>query len=135
MVRIGADRKQHFATFLIRNRLTGSRADLADISGEIVNFAKVGIYSIDSADAVSEEHSHASENRVSIGWNTSRDQNAWMFERLSSAEMDAMFEINGSHASIRPLRDGITWKCGDVGDSSLKCSDRPPGHCCGQSLP
>src|SRR5258708_26137782 len=123
MVRIGADRKQYFDTFLIRNRPelqllgrlldskpTGSRADLAvlacskgaevysmawairsarpdlqlnlhavDISEEIVNFAKVGIYSLDSADAVSEEHSHASENRGSIGWNTSRDQNAWMF--------------------------------------------------------
>lgn len=94
-----------------------------DISQEILDFASRGIYSIESPDAISAQHCQAAEDRNSIVWNTSRDQNAWMFERMSSEEIGAMFEVNGNQASIRPyLRQGITWTCGDAASSSLNAT-------------
>jgi chemotaxis methyl-accepting protein methylase len=92
-----------------------------DISQEIVDFASRGVYLIERRGAVLEKHRQSSEGEESIGWNTSRDQNAWMFERMSGQEIDAMFEVNGSQASIRPyLRQGITWICSDAGSPDLR---------------
>lgn len=94
-----------------------------DISQEILDFASRGIYSIESADAISAQHCRVPEDRTSVAWNTSRDQNAWMFERMSSEEIGAMFEVNGHQATIRPyLRQGITWTCGDATSSSLNAT-------------
>jgi chemotaxis protein methyltransferase CheR len=91
-----------------------------DISREILDFASRGIYSIERPDAVSAWHCQASGDKNSVLWNTSKDQNAWMFERMSSEEIHAMFEVNGDQASVKSyLRQGINWICGDAGSSSL----------------
>ena len=112
--------------------IRSSRPDLqlniyaVDISQEILNFALRGIYSLESPDAIPVRPYQMSEDRESVGWNTSRDQNAWMFERMSGEEIDAIFEINDNQASIRScFRQGITWIREDAGNSSLKTAIGP----------
>lgn len=164
-VRMHATRRQHFATFFLRNRpelellrrfadqkRTGSpfsvsvlacskgaevysiawairsmRPDLqlritaVDISPEILDFARRGVYSLDSSDAVAQSDEEVARNRGFVSWNTSRGQNAWMFERMSKTEIEEMFEIQGNRASVRPwLQQGIAWICGDAGDPRLR---------------
>jgi hypothetical protein len=49
--------------------------------------------------------------------------NGSMFERMSREEIDAMFEVDGEQATIRPyLKQGITWICGDAASSSLSAA-------------
>ncbi len=97
------------------------RITAVDISPEILDFAARGVYSLDSSDAVARSDEEVSRNRGLISWNTSRGQNAWMFERMSKKEMEEMFEVQGDRARIRPwLQQGITWVCGDAGDARLR---------------
>jgi SAM-dependent methyltransferase len=68
----------------------------------------------------------AARKKGDVSWNTSRDQNASMFERVSPEEADAIFEIEGNQATVRPwLRQGITWMCGDAGDPGLQTTLGP----------
>ncbi len=91
-----------------------------DISQEIVDFAERGIYSLNISDALDSLDHEAAQGKGDVRWNTSRDQNAWMFERMTAEEMNAMFEIHGNQAAVRPaLREGIHWLCGDAGDPFL----------------
>jgi SAM-dependent methyltransferase len=97
-----------------------------DISPEIVDFAKAGVYSLSGSDARASADEEAARQRGQISWNTSRDQNASMFERVSSQEIDQMFETDGNQATIRPwLRQGITWLAGDAGDPALLAAIGP----------
>jgi chemotaxis methyl-accepting protein methylase len=165
LVRIHANRRQHFSTFFLRNRpelellcrlagekplgshisllilacskgaevysmvwaIRNSRSDLKlcitalDISKEILDFAARGIYSLHSSDATGPGDKNAAEKHDDIQWNTLRDQNAGIFERMSDQEIEAMFEVQGDTASVRPwLRQGITWLHGDASDSELR---------------
>jgi chemotaxis methyl-accepting protein methylase len=91
-----------------------------DISQEIVDFAHRGVYSLSGSDAMASENEEAAKQKGDVSWNTSRDQNASMFERVSADEIHAMFETKGNQATIKPwLRQGITWMCGDAGDPAL----------------
>jgi chemotaxis methyl-accepting protein methylase len=116
-----------------------------DISQEILDFASAGIYTIDNTEESTDTnpeslHDVADESKSdetkceqtksdqtkSIVWNTLRDQNAPMFERMSSDEIDMMFEVKEGQASIRPfLRQGITWICGDAGSPRLSAAIGP----------
>ena len=87
-----------------------------DISDEILRFAQAGIYSLASAGSASPN----SDQIIPTGdmsRTTARDQNAWMFERMSCDETEAIFDIDGNQAQVKTwLREGITWMCGDAGD-------------------
>jgi chemotaxis protein methyltransferase CheR len=97
------------------------RITAVDISPEIIDFAARGVYSLDTSDAVARSDERVIRNRGPISWNTSRGQNAWMFERMSKEEMEEMFEIQGDRAHVRPwLQQGITWTCGDARDHRLR---------------
>ncbi|MGD0445084.1 MAG: CheR family methyltransferase [Edaphobacter sp.] len=97
-----------------------------DISQEIVDFAAKGVYSLDISDATDSLNQEAAQKRGNVSWNTSKDQNAWMFERMSKEELDGMFEVDGKQAIIRSwLRQGITWLCADAGDSGLRATIGP----------
>jgi chemotaxis methyl-accepting protein methylase len=97
-----------------------------DISQEIVDFAHRGVYSLSGSDAMASENEEAAKQKGDVSWNTSRDQNASMFERVSAQEIQAMFETNGNQATIKPwLRQGITWMCGDAGDPALLAAIGP----------
>jgi len=91
-----------------------------DISQEIVDFAAKGVYSLSGSDAMASANEDAAREKGEVSWNTSRDQNASMFERVSAEEAGAIFEIEGNQATVKPwLRKGITWMCGDAGDPGL----------------
>jgi SAM-dependent methyltransferase len=71
-----------------------------DISKEILNFAERGVY----------------------GPNTSAFVGAAIFERLTAHEKREMFDWEGDQAKVKSwLREGISWKLGDVGDPGLIC--------------
>lgn len=99
------------------------RITAVDISPEIIDFAARGAYSLHSSDAVARSDEEVNRNRGLISWNTSRGQNAWMFERMSKEEIEEMFEVQGDRASVRPwLQQGIAWVCGDAGDPRLRAT-------------
>ena len=90
-----------------------------------MDFAKKGIYSLEEPELTAQVH-QASDDAKNVVWNTFRDQNAWMFERMSSEEIDAMFEVKNNQARIRPhLRQEITWICDDAGSSTLSAAIGP----------
>ena len=91
-----------------------------DISQEIVDFAERGIYSLADSDAIDPSNKEAAKRRGDINWNTSRDQNASIFERMTKQEIDSMFEVQGDQARIKLwLKEGINWLCGDASDFTL----------------
>jgi len=70
-----------------------------DISNEILEIAKAGVYSL-------------GENAL---------VNAPIFERLTKEEMSAMFEKEKDRVRIkRWITEGISWQLGDAGDPNLK---------------
>ena len=97
------------------------KINAVDISQEIVDFASRGIYSMERPDGTSANHDGKSDRNEDLQSNTDRDQNAWIFERMSNEEIGAMFEVDGNQARIQSyLKQGITWICGDAGSSHLK---------------
>jgi chemotaxis methyl-accepting protein methylase len=73
-----------------------------DISREVLQIAEAGIYPLDGM-----------EPSQDVGFRS-------IFERMSSAEMEDLFEQDGKNARVRPrFRDGITWRLGDAGDPNL----------------
>jgi SAM-dependent methyltransferase len=58
--------------------------------------------------------------RGDVIWNTCRDQLTSIFERMTGEEVEAMFEVEGDQARIKPwLKEGINWIRGDAGDPKL----------------
>ncbi len=98
----------------LRLRLTA-----IDISPEIVDFAAKGVYSrrgLDGTQPTEEQR----ENINRVAWNTSRDQNAPIFQRMTNEEFQEMFEADVDEARVRPwVREGITWICADAADPEL----------------
>lgn len=69
-----------------------------DISPHAVAFAQRGVYSL-------------TKSQPSI---------SMIFDRMSPAEMQEFFEIEGDSAVVRPpLREGIQWSVGDVGEPDV----------------
>jgi chemotaxis methyl-accepting protein methylase len=141
-VRLFTERQQFFGTFFLRNRpalelmcrlaekkvegstlrigviacsigaevysilwtIRAARPDLnvvvcaMDISKEVLNFAKRGVYAPSACALVGSS----------------------IFERLTTHEMEHMFELTGDEASVKPeLREGITWQVGDASSPGL----------------
>lgn len=97
-------------------KLRSSRPDLKlriraiDVSQEVIDFAAVGIYSMDSVDS-----RKALNQSGDLTW---KDQvQVSVFDRVTSQEMSELFEIQGAEARIKPwLKEGITWLQGDATD-------------------
>ena len=95
-----------------------------DISHEIVEFAKNGVYSIRTPPrACAFRHDGASEEDK-LSWNTYRDQGSRqdlsIFERMTEREMQAMFKREGDHVTVKTwLKEDISWHTGDAGDPEL----------------
>lgn len=88
-----------------------------DISQEILDFAERGVYSLARNNDSSPSSDLSGADRSAVIWNTDRDQNAWIFERMTHEEMKAMFALEGEQSRVKPwLREGITWHCGDASD-------------------
>jgi chemotaxis methyl-accepting protein methylase len=91
-----------------------------DISQEILEFAERGVYSLAIPDPSNASNDEGFTERGDVTWNTCRDQNAPIFERMTDEEVEAMFEVEGDQANVRPwLKEGITWLHGDADDPEL----------------
>jgi len=73
-----------------------------DIAREVLQIGEAGTYPLDGKEPVKD-----------LGFRS-------IFERMSSVEMEDLFEEDGANARVRPrFRDGITWRLGDAGDLNL----------------
>ena len=91
-----------------------------DISQEILDFAERGIYSRKSSEISMPSSQAGTTQSGYVAWNTGRDQNAPIFERMTDQELNAMFELEGDQAKVRAcLKEGITWFRGDANDPEL----------------
>ena len=74
------------------------RLHAVDIAPDIVQFAKAGIYSLES----------------------DRDRPVSIFARMTSYEMSTMFEREGDLLRVKPwLKEGISWHCANAEDPEL----------------
>jgi hypothetical protein len=93
-----------------------------DIDKGTLEFAEGGLYALGSEEETSTTSSFSRELDTDIAAKTSRGQppSSSMFERMSPAEMEAVFEREGVWARVRPqFRDGIRWHIGDAGNPRL----------------
>jgi chemotaxis methyl-accepting protein methylase len=96
------------------------RIHAIDISQEILNFARKGVYWFDRRDVSTGKVDTDVANQNDLALNTSKDQNAPVFGRMTSDELESMFEIEGNQAKVRSwLKEQITWLRGDAGDPAL----------------
>ncbi len=86
-----------------------------DISQEILEFAKRGIYSRPGANPLEPSKQDCPVHPKDVNWNTWRDQNAPIFERMTAEELQAMCEEEGDQVRVREwLKEGINWVRGDA---------------------
>ncbi len=86
-----------------------------DISREILEFASKGVYSRPRPGVTGASEQKDSDRPADVDWNTWRDQNAPIFERMSADEVAEMCEVEGDQVRVRKwLREGITWMVGDA---------------------
>jgi len=85
-------------------RIRSARPDLAlvltavDISGQAVEFAKRGVYSLTRSQVASTA----------------------VCERLSPLEMEEFFHRNGDAVTVKPwIQEGISWRVADVGEAEI----------------
>jgi len=94
------------------------RVRALDIEKDVLEFAEVGIYSLVSDDVAGAAAFLPQGGNVAT--NTSRDQKSSVFERMSSGEMEMMFDREGGRVKVKPrFREGITWHLGDARDPDL----------------
>jgi chemotaxis methyl-accepting protein methylase len=106
-------------SYAIRCARTDLKVNLRalDISKDILRFAEAGVYSLKIHEGSALSPSVAGEV---IETTTSRDQPSSIFERMSSKEMNAMFDREGDLLRVKSrFREGITWHLGDAGDPRL----------------
>ncbi|MBV8586137.1 MAG: hypothetical protein JO308_07610 [Verrucomicrobia bacterium] len=95
-----------------------------DISQEIVDFAAAGVYSLKTPGVGNSSDQLDATKEDKLVLTTCKDQgpgDSWsIFERLSDAEMEAMFDRAEDHAKIKSwIKEGTIWRVGDACASEL----------------
>lgn len=91
-----------------------------DISKEVLEFARGGVYSLKAPELVNERRFERAIGKVELAWNTYRDQNISIFERVSEDEMRVMFDIEGDQVRVKSwIKEEIIWHLGDAGDPEM----------------
>ncbi len=91
-----------------------------DISPTIVEFAQRGLYSVRKPQPTDLSSDTYVRQDGDIDAIPSSDPNHWLFKHVTDEEMEAMFDIRGDQAIVKPwLREGIQWFCGDANDPNL----------------
>lgn len=94
-----------------------------DISQEVLEFAERGVYSRSGPDICDKPKISATKLAVDMTW---KDQPLSIFERMTRKEMEAMFEVEGDQARIRPwLKEGIRWMRSDANDPEFASAQGP----------
>ena len=112
--------------YSISYALRSARPDLdiwicaLDIAADVLRFAEGGAYSLANRDGFGAPGSSSAALNGVVTTITLRDQNRSIFERVSSEEMQAMFDLEDAHVRVKPrFRGGITWHVGDAGNPVL----------------
>ncbi len=113
--------------YSIMGALRTARPDLnlsifaVDISEEILEFAKHGVYSLEGADSDAAKVGESGTESGTVVYHTARDQRGTSpLERVTPIEMGVLFEKEGDRAKVRPwLKEGIFWHRGDAEDPKL----------------
>jgi hypothetical protein len=85
-----------------------------------LEFAEAGLYSLGGEKGASDASPGSLGPAHDLATKTSKDQPSSIFERMSSIEMEAMFERDGEQVRVRPrFWDGILWRLGDAGDQDM----------------
>jgi chemotaxis methyl-accepting protein methylase len=88
------------------------RTSASDISEEILAFAREGVYSRNGPAGLDAASGPDAAKTSAATW---KDQPVSIFERMTAAEMEAMFDLDGCEAKVKPrLKEGITWIAGDA---------------------
>jgi chemotaxis methyl-accepting protein methylase len=96
------------------------RMHALDISPAIVEFAQQGVYTLNGFDSNKVEEGNGPREKSPVAKYTDLDQISSMFERMTAAEVEAMFEVEADQVKVRPwLREGIEWRSGDATDPEL----------------
>ncbi len=95
-----------------------------DVSEEILEFAKEGVYSLKSPDVLNPASPRGAVEADKLTWNTHRDQglhhNVSIFERMTDDEMKAIFDRDGDQVKVKSwLKEGIAWHHRDATDPEL----------------
>lgn len=91
------------------------RVRAVDISAEILEFAAKGVYSVGGDGNGAEKDRSSSSQNQEISFHTSVDQNAPIFERVSSEELDSIAEVRNGVAYVKEeFKRGIEWVHGDA---------------------
>ena len=90
----------------------------AGYNNYILSLAEAGVYSLEGEAGSSKGWLPGPGGHLAVM--TSGDQPSSVFERMSSVEMEAMFERDGQEVRVRPrFRHGIIWRLGDADDPDL----------------
>jgi chemotaxis methyl-accepting protein methylase len=103
--------------------LKAARPDLTikiraiDISQDIIEFAKNGVYSLEEPVV----QKTTAEDAVKLTWNTHRDQTKYSpFNLMSESEKNEMFDRDEDSVRVKSwIKEGISWRCADAGDPEL----------------
>lgn len=109
-------------SFAIRSSRPDLKVSLRalDIDQDVLEFAERGVYSLRNHGVSGSRNPGSPPEGGDVATNTSRDQNASIFERMSSAEMEAMFDRDEDQVKVKSrFREGIAWHLGDAGDPNL----------------
>jgi chemotaxis protein methyltransferase CheR len=109
-------------TWAIRSARPDLKLDVhaLDTSSQILAFAERGVYSLESPDPFNMTNHDSVTAGQDVTWNTCRDQNAPIFERLTDAEIRELCEVEGDQVKVKSwLREGITWLHLDAGDPEM----------------
>ena len=91
-----------------------------DIEPDVLQFAEDGVYSLKSRVPERDSISGSLVPRRDLASRTFGDQKTSVFERMSSNEIQALFECENEQARVKPqFREGITWHLGNAGDPKL----------------
>ena len=96
------------------------RLHALDIDSDVLELAERGVYSRTTAKSpvAPAPDSHGQVRDVTE--RTSRDQKTSIFDRMSSDEIEAMFDSAGDLVKVKPqFRAGIVWQVGDACDPNL----------------
>jgi chemotaxis methyl-accepting protein methylase len=107
--------------------LRSARPDLVlrlhaiDISQEILDFAKEGIYFSTGTDGCNHLGIESAADGDGLASATYKHQHGMsIFDRTTEREMEGMFNVEGTRAAVQPwLKEGISWQRADVADPKL----------------
>jgi chemotaxis methyl-accepting protein methylase len=137
-----ADREMYLGTLFLRNRPAlellsrlarnkeaGSRLELAVLGCSIGAEVYSVLWTLRSEHADLDVSVHAIDIspdvldvavRAAYGPQSSEMVHASIFDRLTAAELQGMFDWDGDEATVKPwLREGVTWGLGDAADTEL----------------